>query len=170
MRLTTKSRYGLRILLDIAAHEGEGMVRAKDITRRLGLTIKYVESLARLLAGTGYVRGCRGANGGYCLGVEPEAVSIGRVIRHLEGGLDMAECVARPEACLNAPVCPTRLVWVRAAQALARELDGLTLNDLLNLGSGVQGACPFPEPPTASRSVCPGGEGLTPSPACSFPL
>ncbi len=159
MRLTTKSRYGLRILLDIAAHEGEGMVRAKDITRRLGLTIKYVESLARLLAGTGYVRGCRGVNGGYCLGVEPEEVSIGRVIQHLEGGLDMAECVARPEACANAPGCPTRTVWVRAAKALAQELDGFTLDELLNLNQGVRGACPFPEPPLASRSVCPGGAG-----------
>lgn len=155
MRLTTKSRYGLRILLDIAAHEDQGMVRAKDITRRLGLTLKYVESLARLLCGTGYVRGCRGAHGGYCLGAAPGEVRIGPVIRHLEGGLDMAECVARPEDCVNAPDCPTRMVWVRAAEALARELDAITLQDLLGQGSGARGACPFPEPSAGSRSLCP---------------
>lgn len=150
MKLTTKSRYGLRILLDIAAHEKQGMVRVKDITRRLGLTVKYVESLARLLSGTGYVNGCRGAHGGYCLGAEPREVSIGRVIRHLEGGLDMAECVSEPGACRNAPACPTRTVWVRAAQALSRELDGLTLADLMTQGRGVCGTCPHPHPACAS--------------------
>lgn len=130
MQLTTRSRYGLRMLLDIALHGSEGPVRIHDIAKRRKISVKYLEQLIRELKKGGFILSKRGPRGGHALAVAPSDIKIGDVVRLLEGRPGLTECVSNPEICDIAEECLTRKVWLKATNSMFRELDSISLADL----------------------------------------
>jgi len=131
MQLTTRSRYGLRMLLDIALHSEDGPVRIQDIARRRNISVKYLEQIIRALKTAGFIRSKRGPKGGHLLALAPEEIRVGDVVRTLEARPELTECVSHPEICPIAEDCITRRIWSRATESLFRELDAIRLADLL---------------------------------------
>ncbi|WP_428562577.1 MAG: RrF2 family transcriptional regulator [Solidesulfovibrio sp. DCME] len=132
MKLTTRSRYGTRMILDMALHGHNGPVRIKDVAARQGVSIKYLEKLVRELKQAGFVRSRRGPRGGHELARPLEAITVGDIVRTLEGELSLVECDADPgRPCPRLADCLTREVWVEAARAMHQALDGITLADLV---------------------------------------
>ena len=132
MKLTTRSRYGTRMILDMALHGQDGPVRIKDIAERQGVSVKYLEKLVRELKQAGFVRSRRGPRGGHELAMPLEAVTVGDIVRTLEGELSLVECDADPgRTCPRLADCLTREVWAEAARAMHKALDGITLADLV---------------------------------------
>ena len=93
MKLSTRSRYGTRMLLDIAMHGTDGPVTIMDISERLDLPVKYLEKLVRLLKKGKYIKSKRGPKGGHILAKDPATVTVGALVRDLEGGISLTECV-----------------------------------------------------------------------------
>ncbi len=132
MKLTTRSRYGLRLLLDIALHSSRGPVPGKDTARRENISLKYLEKLIKMLNEAGYVKGKRGPNGGNVLTRTPEEISIGAVAQILDGQEDrILECEGDVNTCPRAAVCLRRSIWDDASQAMYKMLDSYTLADLI---------------------------------------
>ena len=132
MKLTTRSRYGTRLLLDIARHSASGPVPSKETARREGISLKYLEQLIKKLNEAGYVKGKRGPNGGNVLTKAPEAISIGAVAKALDGQEDrLLECEGDPSTCPRAAACLRRSIWDDASKAMYRMLDSYTLADLI---------------------------------------
>ncbi len=131
MKLTTKARYGTRALLDLALHSGEA-VQLKHVAERQAISKKYLEQLLAPLKAAGIVVTTRGPAGGYKLAVPPEELGLGRVLRILEGPLELVDCVVDGGAsCKRAPTCAARGLWVSVAQAIEETLDRVTLADLV---------------------------------------
>ncbi|BCS88252.1 RrF2 family transcriptional regulator [Pseudodesulfovibrio sediminis] len=132
MKLTTRSRYGTRLLLDIALHSIEDApVPSKDTAEREGLSLKYLEKLIKMLKQEGYVKGKRGPNGGNVLTREPADISIGEVARILDGEDQVLECDCDPSTCTRAAVCLKRSIWDDASMAMYKMLDSYSLADLM---------------------------------------
>ncbi|MFW5486914.1 MAG: RrF2 family transcriptional regulator [Desulfovibrio sp.] len=131
MRMTTRSRYGTRMMLDIAYHGQDGPVRVNEIARRQNLSVKYLEKLVRELKAAGLVNSKRGPKGGHSLSRPPSEITVGDIVRVLEGGTTLVDCGVDEERCERAEHCPTRDVWVRAANAMYNTLAEVTLDDLL---------------------------------------
>ncbi|MBG0789524.1 MAG: RrF2 family transcriptional regulator [Desulfovibrionaceae bacterium] len=132
MKLTTRSRYGTRLLLDIALHSADGApVPSKDTAEREGLSLKYLEKLIKMLKQAGYVKGKRGPNGGNVLIREPEDISIGEVARILDGEEQVLECDCDVTTCPRAAVCLRRSIWDDASIAMYKMLDSFSLADLM---------------------------------------
>ncbi|QGY40365.1 Rrf2 family transcriptional regulator [Pseudodesulfovibrio cashew] len=132
MKLTTRSRYGTRLLLDIALHSQDGSpVPSKDTARREGLSLKYLERLIQMLKQAGYVKGKRGPNGGNVLIREPADISIGEVARILDGEEQVLGCEGDVTTCPRAAVCLKRSIWDDASMAMYKMLDSYSLADLM---------------------------------------
>lgn len=132
MKLTTRSKYGTRLLLDIALHTAEGRpVPSKDTAEREGLSLKYLEKLIKMLKDAGYIKGKRGPNGGNILTRKPAEISIGEVARVLDGEEKFPECDADVSTCPRAAVCLKRSIWDDASMAMYRMLDSYSLADLM---------------------------------------
>lgn len=135
MRLTTRSRYGTRMILDIAMHCTSGPVRISDIAGRQGLSTKYLEKLIRELKRAGFISSKRGPGGGHVLAMAPEDITVGDVVRSLEGEAGLVECLEEDNLCQRIENCPTREVWVKASKAMYAALDEISIADLLKEGS-----------------------------------
>lgn len=131
MRLLTNSRYGTRMMLDIAQHSRKGPVLMRDVARRLGVSQKYLEKISRALKGSGLLVSQRGPNGGHRLGRSAEEISVGDVVRVLEGGAEVVGCGRDEEHCSHAPGCLTRMVWKEGSRAMFARLDAITFGELL---------------------------------------
>ena len=131
MKLSTRSRYGTRMLLDIALNSIHGMVRICDISKRQGISMKYLEKLIRPLKDGGLIKSKRGPRGGHSLTRDPAEITVGEVVRLLEGKLILTECAANPSICDIASDCLTRRVWLEASNAIYEKLDSITFADLL---------------------------------------
>ena len=131
MQLTTRSRYGLRMLLDIALHGGDGPVRIQDIAKRRNISVKYLEQLIRALKKAGFIHSKRGPKGGHVLAVPADQIRVGDVVRALESRPELTECVGNPETCLIANDCVTRQIWAKATASVFRELDAICIADLM---------------------------------------
>lgn len=132
MKISTRGRYGTRMMLDLAAHHDQGPTPLREIAKRQDLSVKYLEQLIIPLKAAGYIRSVRGAKGGYTLARKPDKISIGQVIKVLEGGLSLVDCVEDPKACERERNCPTRDIWLRMSERLMEELSSLTLRDVLD--------------------------------------
>jgi len=147
MKLTTRSRYGTRMILDMALHGRHGPVRIKDIAARQGVSIKYLEKLVRELKLAGFVKSRRGPRGGHELAMPLDAISVGDIVRALEGDISLVDCAADAEGCPRLAECLTRGVWLEAARAMHDKLDAVTLADLVgNARSCAAAAAPETEP------------------------
>ena len=131
MQLTTRSRYGLRMLLDIALHGEDGPVRIQDIAKRRNISVKYLEQLIRALKKAGFITSKRGPKGGHVLAVGADEIKVGDVVRALESRPELTECVGNPDVCLISADCATRQIWARATESIFRELDAIRLVDLM---------------------------------------
>ena len=132
MKLSTRSRYGLRALIDLAVHDAEDAVSLQSIAGREQISESYLEQLIRLLKQGGLVRSVRGAGGGYHLARPAEEISVGDVLRSLEGSLDAVACpVFEGSDCNAAEACVTKFVWKKINDAIAQAVDALPLSDLV---------------------------------------
>lgn len=168
MRLSTRGRYGLRAMYDLALHYGEGPIPLKATAERQGVSEHYLEQLAACLRRAGLITSSRGAQGGYELARHPWEITIGDVVRALEGALDPAECVSEDgptDACGRADECTMRLVWKKLKDCMNRVLDSISLQDLCQetatLRSGACCVCGA-GPPCASAGVRRPGAGPMP--------
>jgi Rrf2 family protein len=128
MRLLTNSRYGTRMLLDVAVHGRNGPVLMRDVAERLGVSQKYLEKIARQLKEAGFLKAQRGPNGGHTLARDVTTFTVGDVVRLLEGGTDIVGCGRDEEGCTHAPGCLTRMLWKEAGIAM---FDRFTFAELV---------------------------------------
>ena len=127
MKLSTRGRYGVRLMLELALHYGEGPILLKDIAERQGISEKYLWQLINPLKTTGLVNSLRGAHGGYVLGKPPEAISLKAILQILEGPLCLVDCVDNPSLCERAPSCISRDIWGEASKNMQQTLEDTTL-------------------------------------------
>lgn len=131
MKLSTKGRYGLRALLDLACHEGEGLVLIKDIARRQEVSLPYLEHLITPLITAGLVKSTRGARGGVLLLKPPAEIKLSEVLELLEGSIAPVDCIDNPKVCPRSEFCVTRDIWTEMKTAMSQVLDSTTLQDLV---------------------------------------
>jgi Rrf2 family protein len=131
MKISTRGRYGTRLLLELALHQGEGPVPLKDISQRQRIPLKYLEHVITPLIAGSILRSARGAGGGILLAKAPEHIKLSDVIRLLEGPIGLVDCVNSPEICDRSDSCVTRDVWCEIKEAMNKVLNSTTLQDLL---------------------------------------
>ncbi|ABR48606.1 transcriptional regulator, BadM/Rrf2 family [Alkaliphilus metalliredigens QYMF] len=134
MKLSTKGRYGLKAMFDLAIHQGEGPIPLKHIAERQKISDHYLEQLIASLRKAGLVKSVRGAQGGYMLANSPDKVVVGEIIRVLEGPLGPSECVLEedPTACARADYCVTRVIWEKIRVSISDVIDNITLQDMVD--------------------------------------
>ena len=131
MKLSTKGRYGLRALLDLALHQDEGLILLKDVAQRQEVSLPYLEHLITPLIASGLVKSTRGARGGVSLLKPPSEIKLSEVVQLLEGSIAPVDCVNNPELCHRSTFCVTRDIWVKMKEAMNQVLDSQTLQDLV---------------------------------------
>ena len=133
MKLSTKGRYGLRALIDLAQYSAEAPVSITSISARQDLSERYLEQLMSMLKKAGLVRSVRGAGGGYVLAKDMAEISVGDVLRALEGSLEPVECAGlEPDGeCKAADSCVTKYVWKRINDRINRTVDEIMLDQLV---------------------------------------
>ena len=133
MKISTKGRYALRLMLDLAMNGENNVVRIKDIAERQQISDKYLEQIISVLNKAGYVRSTRGPQGGYSLRKAPEEYTVGDILRLTEGSLAPVACVEEEGICEREVDCVTVEVWKRLNQAISDVVDHITLADLVAL-------------------------------------
>jgi Rrf2 family protein len=131
MKLSTRGRYGVRAMLELAMNSGKGPVPLRDLASRQEISAKYLEQLLIPLKGAGLVKSIRGARGGYMLAHEPARISLYDIVRSLEGPLAPVECVEDATYCERVGGCTVHLVWGEMGKILVDYLTRLNLADLV---------------------------------------
>jgi Rrf2 family protein len=132
MKLSTKSRYGTRLMLDMAQHYQDGPIHLANVAKRQGISVKYLEQIIIPLKKANYIRSVRGPKGGHTLARPPEEITVGEIVALLEDSARLAACSNNPMVCERSPTCPTRYIWQEAAQVMFDKLQSITLADLLS--------------------------------------
>lgn len=133
MKISTKGRYALRMLLDTAENQKGGYVALKDIAQRQNISKKYLEQIALQLSQAGVLRAVRGHQGGYMLVKPPAEYTVGDVLRITEGSLAPVACLdQQPNLCERCEICMTLPVWQGLDRVIADYVDGITLQDILD--------------------------------------
>jgi len=132
MRLSTRTRYGLRAVLEVAMNYEKGPIQTKIISERQKISIKYLEQLMAILKSGGFVRGIRGSKGGYVLGKAPNQIKLSEVFNVLEGPVKTVECVDNETYCAQTAECVARQVWAEVEDAINGVLESITLQDLID--------------------------------------
>ena len=133
MKISTKGRYALRLMLDLAEHGKSGVVALKDIAQRQNISKKYLEQIVPMLNRAGALRTSRGYQGGYMLAKKPDQITVGEILRITEGSLAPVSCLDDPEnMCERRSACITLPLWEGLYKVVNEYLDSITLQDLLN--------------------------------------
>lgn len=133
MKISTKGRYALRMLVDLAEHGNEGYVALKDIASRQEISKKYLEQIVSMLNKPGILKTNRGYQGGYQLAKAPDNYTVGDILRITEGGLAPVSCLEQEEnLCERSSNCPMLFVWEGLYKTINEYLDGITLQDILD--------------------------------------
>ncbi len=147
MRMSTRGRYALRAMLDVALHHDEGPVLRHDIATRQEISAEYVAQLFRRLCAVGLVKGVKGPGGGYRLARDPSTIRVGDIVRAVEGPITTVQCTTTPRGsqstCRRAEGCTTRLVWARLSEVIAQFLDAITLKELCDQAQQLNSDSPF---------------------------
>lgn len=131
MKISTKGRYALSLMLDIFSNEGEKPVSLKGVAERQEVSEKYLEQIAGTLVKNGLIRSVRGANGGYFLSRQPEAYTVGEILRVMEGDLAPAPCVeVNGSPCKRKAKCTNVVLWEKLNNAVNSVVDNITLADM----------------------------------------
>ncbi len=140
MKISTKGRYALRTMIDLAQHGGEGLVTLKDVAARQGLSQKYLEQIVTQLSKAGLVKGVRGPQGGYRLAREPKDYSVAEILRLVEGSLAPVECLESDvNNCEHCASCATVDMWSGLYKVMNDYLEGVSLQDLVDQGNANAG-------------------------------
>ncbi len=131
MKLSTRSRYGTRILLELARHQDNLPVQVSEISKKQAISVKYLEQLIRTLKQADLVKSVRGPKGGHIIAQPPETITLGQIVRLFEGQVDLVECVSSPEVCRISDDCKVRQAWKDATDVLYQKLDATTIADLM---------------------------------------
>ncbi|MFH1784031.1 MAG: Rrf2 family transcriptional regulator [bacterium] len=133
MKLSTKGRYGARLMLELALHHGNGLMLLKDISEHQDISEKYLGHLVPPLKAAGLVNSSRGAHGGYALAKDPKDINLEEIVSALEGNIALVECVASPDVCSRISFCIARDIWEEVAQKIKETLKGITLQDMVRM-------------------------------------
>ena|SRR6056297_509259 len=131
MRLSTRSRYGVRLMLELALNYNTGYTFLKNISKKEEISEKYLSQLVIPLKARGLIASSRGAHGGYRLAKEPSLITIKDLVQTLEGSTSLVECVNNPSVCNRSSKCSTRSVWEMLDKKISDTLSSITLKDLL---------------------------------------
>jgi Rrf2 family protein len=133
MKISTKGRYALRMLVDLAEHKTEGYIALKDIAERQSISKKYLEQIVAILNQSSILRTNRGHQGGYMLAQSPEKYTVGQILRITEGSLSPIACLEdNPNQCPRSSFCKTLSVWQGLSKVIAEYLDAITLQDIID--------------------------------------
>lgn len=134
MKISTKGRYALRLMLDLAIMGNDAPVRVKDIAKRQDISVKYMEQIITILSRAGYLRSNRGPQGGYRLAKDPKEYTVGMILRLTEGSLAPVACLEDdPNMCDRQDTCVTLKIWKELDEAINSVVDKYTLADLVEL-------------------------------------
>ena len=131
LKLSTKGRYGSRLMVLLAMHYGKGPVLLKDIAGQEEVSEGYLEQIVPLLKSANLIHALRGAHGGYAITRPPEEITLKEIVQALEGSLAPVECVDRPLVCNRIDQCVTRDIWVELKTSIVQTLDKVTLGDMI---------------------------------------
>jgi len=134
MRLTTKSRYGTRLILDLALNAQNKPVRLSEISNRQSISLKYLEKLISVLKKAGFVKSMRGPYGGYMLAKPMKDISVGDIVRVLEGSGTITDCAENDDVCgtcTRAGECLTQYIWAETGKAMFEKLDSFKIDKLI---------------------------------------
>lgn len=133
MKLSTKGRYGVKAMFELALHFGEEPVSIKSIAEKQGISDYYLEQLFAGLRKAKLVKSIRGAQGGYILSRPPKDITVADILNVLEGPIEISECIDDEEAsCKRANYCATRLLWQKISDSVNQVVNSITLQDMLN--------------------------------------
>lgn len=127
MKISTKGRYALRLMLDLAMCADNGYVSIKSVATRQGISEKYLEQIIKMLSAAGLVESTRGKQGGYKLTRTPEAYTVGEILRVTEGSLAPVSCLEEEHLCENRDDCVTYEIWQNVLEAINDVVDSITL-------------------------------------------
>ena len=130
MRLSTKIRYGYRLMVELAMHWGEPAVALKEISERQNISLLYLRQIIMSLEAAGLVKSHRGSKGGYALARAPESIDLIEITRALEGPMALVECIDDPGACERSEWCATRLLWKQMTEQIEKVFSSQTLAGL----------------------------------------
>lgn len=133
MKISTKGRYALRMLVDLAEHKDEGYIALKDIAKRQDISKKYLEQIVSVLNKPDILKTNRGYQGGYQLAKSPDKYTVGDILRITEGGLAPVACLDQEEnMCERSSYCTTLFIWEGLYKTVNEYLDSITLQDILD--------------------------------------
>ncbi len=137
MKISTKGRYALRMMLDMVRHQKDGPVALKDIAERQHVSKKYLEQIALVLSQEGMLQGTRGHQGGYRLIADPKDCTVYDILAVVEGSMHPVACLDQtPNACERCDTCDTLYVWEGLDEVIQQYLQGITLQDMLDRSNG----------------------------------
>jgi len=145
LKLSTRSRYGTRLMLEMAQNYEQGAVQLGVIAKRQNIPVKYLEQIIIPLKNANYVKSTRGKKGGHMLAKPPAEITVAEIVSLLEGGFKLTDCTESPEVCERSADCSTRLLWKEATEAMVEKLRATTLADLLERG-GLKDGTPCTAP------------------------
>lgn len=131
MRLSTRSRYGTRLMFELALNYNKGNVFLKDVAKEEEISEKYLSHLVIPLKANGLISSSRGAHGGYRLAKSPAHITIKDIVQTLEGNLSPVECIKNPSVCRRVSGCVTRNIWEILDEKISDTLSSITLEDLI---------------------------------------
>lgn len=131
MKLSTRTRYGMRAIIELAQYEGTRPLQLKTIAERQEISIKYLEQLMGLLRSAGLVRSVRGSKGGYALGRPQDQIKVSDIFRCLEGTVTTTECVEDKDVCKRSADCVARELWMEIEASIHQVLESITLADMV---------------------------------------
>lgn len=135
MKISTKGRYALRMLIEIAARGDDGFISLKEISEKQDISKKYLEQIVPLLTRNGLLKTNRGNKGGYSLAKTPDKITVGEVLRATEGSLAPVACLEyEKNECPRAEQCSTLYIWEGLYDVIGRYLDGITVKDIVEHG------------------------------------
>jgi Rrf2 family protein len=135
MKLSTKTRYGTRAIIDIAQNSENGSTMLKDIAARQSLSPKYLDHILSSMRRAGLIRNIRGKGGGYILSKTPASITVKDILEAVDGSFEPVECLSNTDLCDKVPSCGTRDVWLRMKEAVDGVLEEATLQSLLEKNS-----------------------------------
>jgi Rrf2 family protein len=139
IKVSTKGRYGVRLMVDLAAHFDQGPIALKDIARRQEISAKYLWQLIPLLKSAGLVNSIRGSHGGYMLTRAPAEINLHEIMTVLEGNVCLVDCVANSKLCKRSALCVTRDIWSETSEKIKEVFRNFTLEKMLSRQSKLSG-------------------------------
>ena len=142
MKLSSRGRYGVRAMFELALQHNEGAIPLRSVAEKQDISEHYLEQLIASLRKAGLVKSVRGAQGGYMLAKEPSQITVGDIVRVLEGPVAPVECVnedQKGEGCQKADECVTRMIWERLRDKINEVLDATTLEDMCKEAEKLKG-------------------------------